>query len=87
MIWGKHMENFDDIDHVQVQLDWLPEPILAMERTQEGGSTVLVTAHAGLSHGQVKAACDSMGSHGAKVLGSWERHVGIQAGFTGLQAS
>lgn len=81
------MENFDNIEHVQVQLDWLSEPIFHLERTQQEGFTVLVTAHAGLSHGQVKEACESLGSHGEKVLSAWERHGGIQPGITGLLAN
>lgn len=65
--------------NVSVELDWLPEPALHIEPIGANSQELRVTAHAGLSHGQVKAACNAMGPQGSHVLDAWERHVGITA--------
>lgn len=60
---------------IRVQLDWLTEPSLQVHQHDDH---VAVTAHAGLSQAQVRAACDQIDGHGDAIYAAWHNQVNGQ---------
>ena len=60
---------------VTVRLVWSEPAALRVEAHEDG---LHVTAHAGLSEAQVRAACDQLDEHGDHVFRAWQGAVGRQ---------
>jgi hypothetical protein len=61
--------------NVQVKIDWLDEPALELHHEPDA---IAVTAHAGLSIGQVRAACAELDEHGPAVFQAWQAALNAQ---------
>jgi hypothetical protein len=57
---------------VCLTIDWLDEPALEVDLRRD---SINVTAHAGLSRGQVRAACAQLDDHGLDVFRAWQAAV------------
>jgi hypothetical protein len=61
---------------ISIELEWLEEPAFDV---RHGVGQIAVTAHAGLSEHQVKAACDQIDEYGDAVFAAWRDRVNVAA--------
>ena len=61
---------------IEMQVDWLDEPIFEVEQHPD---RISVVADAGLSRHQVKRACEGLGEQGDRVYEAWEAVLNASA--------